>query len=77
MGYPLYDITASGLTHSWSSFTSEPNDYLISPVVTQLHYGMIEIDWNPPVNLHLQLRDQDNISQVNQKIMLSQLEIPQ
>ncbi len=42
--YPLYDFTSSGLTHSYSRFSGEPNRYRISPVVFQKSYGIVRFD---------------------------------
>ncbi|MEE9255234.1 MAG: alkaline phosphatase D family protein, partial [Pseudomonadales bacterium] len=54
--YPLYDITASGLTHSWSSFPGEPNERRVSEVITDLHFGAMSITWgSETVDLELQL----------------------
>jgi alkaline phosphatase D len=42
LGYPLYDITSSGLTHSSveKAATGEYNPYRVGPFVTQKHYGL-------------------------------------
>lgn len=42
-GYPLYDITSSGITQEWSS--TEPNDNRIGEPFRSNNAGMIEIDW--------------------------------
>ncbi len=44
MDYPLVDFTSSGLTHSYSSFTSEPNQYRMGKVVFVPSYGVIHLD---------------------------------
>lgn len=41
----LYEFTSSGLTHSYSSFSGEPNPHRIGEVVFDLSYGLILIDW--------------------------------
>lgn len=41
--YPLYDVTASGLTQDW--YNVEPNRYRVGEAVRENHFGMIEIDW--------------------------------
>lgn len=56
LDFPLVEITSSGLTHSWSSFTGEPNAYRVGEVYTGLGFGLIEIDWSgdaPSVQLKL------------------------
>ena len=42
--YPLIDFTSSGLTHSYSSFTSEPNSFRVGDVVSIPSYGIIHLD---------------------------------
>ncbi|GAB3236395.1 hypothetical protein GCM10027346_27050 [Hymenobacter seoulensis] len=38
--YPVYEITSSGLTHTATHNTSEPNQYRVSPLVNQLNYAL-------------------------------------
>ncbi|MCF6214524.1 MAG: alkaline phosphatase family protein [Flavobacteriaceae bacterium] len=45
MNYPLIDITSSGLTHSYSSYSGETNKYRISEVVAQKNFGLIKFDF--------------------------------
>lgn len=44
MSYPLLDFTSSGLTHSYSSFSGEPNPYRVGDVTFVPSYGLIEIN---------------------------------
>ncbi|MCZ6890222.1 MAG: alkaline phosphatase D family protein [Gammaproteobacteria bacterium] len=44
--YPLYDITSSSMTHSWSTFPGEPNSQRVGEVFTGLNFGEIHIDWD-------------------------------
>ena len=41
--YPIYDVTASGITEDWHNL--EPNRYRIENAFRDNHFGMIEIDW--------------------------------
>ena len=41
--YPLVDFTSSGLTHSYASFTGEPNKYRVGEVVSDKSYGIIDL----------------------------------
>lgn len=43
---PLYDLTSSGMTHTWSSVGEESNQYRVSDLIAQLAYGLIRIDWS-------------------------------
>ncbi|MBV6646071.1 MAG: alkaline phosphatase family protein [Cyclobacteriaceae bacterium] len=55
----IFEVTSSGLTHSYSSFTNEPNQYRVSDVVSSLNFGLIQIDWTNRVIL-AQLRGVNN-----------------
>lgn len=53
-GYPLFDVTASGLTESWPSV--EPNEFRVGEVVRDNHFGRILIDWqvaDPEIKLQV------------------------
>lgn len=60
IGYPLYDFTASGLTH-YVSPESEPNRHRVGSFVTTLNFGLITIDWDAdPVTLQMEVRGKNN-----------------
>ncbi len=42
--YALTDLTSSGVTHTWTT-ANEPGPNRLGPLVTQLHFGLITIDW--------------------------------
>ena len=65
--YWIYDITSSGLTHSYNSLEDEPNQYRISPLLTMLNFGKIEINWKIS-ELQAQIINVEGISQFTQKI---------
>lgn len=44
INYPLIDITSSGLTHSYTSFSGEPNKYRISNVISEKNFGILKFD---------------------------------
>ena len=46
MTYPLIDFTSSGLTHSYTSFKSEPNPYRISNVIADKNFGILHFDFS-------------------------------
>lgn len=59
--YPVYEITSSGLTHSYRELKGELNPYRVQDFVKQLNFGMIEVDWNAvPVQIRLQIRGVNN-----------------
>ena len=45
-GYPLYDFTASGMTHVNELYGRAPNAFRLGEPVIDLHFGMVEIDWS-------------------------------
>ena len=45
IGYPLYELTASGLTHTWSEEWKEDNRYRVGSLLMDLNYGTADIDW--------------------------------
>lgn len=42
--YPIYEITASGLTHSYEA-ADEPNSLRISPLIGSKNYGLLHYVW--------------------------------
>ncbi|SFB78636.1 alkaline phosphatase D [Flagellimonas taeanensis] len=43
LSYPLVDFTSSGLTHSYASFSGEPNSHRVGEVVSDKSYGIINL----------------------------------
>jgi alkaline phosphatase D len=41
----LYEVTASGLTHTWSGIAEEKNSLRVSGLIAQLNYGLASFDW--------------------------------
>ena len=44
MDYPLIDFTSSGLTHSYTNFDQEPNQYRFGTVTSVPSFGFIELN---------------------------------
>lgn len=44
--YPVYDFTASGLTHSWGVAHPEANMHRIDSLVIAKNYGVLRLNWN-------------------------------
>ena len=59
LSYPLIDFTASGLTHSYSSFSGEINQYRVKNVVSVLNYGLLKFDFATN-NVQMEIRGKDN-----------------
>jgi alkaline phosphatase D len=41
----IFEITASGLTHTWGTVTEEPNQFRINDLIAKLNYGVARFDW--------------------------------
>ena len=73
--YPLYDVTASGLTMDWHN--TEPNKFRVGEVWRKNHFGMIEVDWSaddPKVTM--QIIDVDGEVRNSHSVPLSELKFP-
>ena len=44
-GMTIHEITSSGMTHSYTGFSSEDNRHRVGSVVSKLNYGMLTFDW--------------------------------
>ncbi len=60
--YPLIDFTSSGMTHSYSSFDGEPNQYREGEVVSDLSFGLLKINFETK-EVTMQMRGENNILQ--------------
>ncbi|SFC80809.1 alkaline phosphatase D family protein [Algibacter pectinivorans] len=60
VNYPLIDFTSSGLTHSYSKFSSEPNPYRIGKVVSQISFGLLKLNFDTKA-IKMEMRGNDNI----------------
>lgn len=64
---PLYEITSSSLTHSWTRFSGEANRHRVGRVFAQNNFGLLEIDW-PNHRVLASIQDEDGIEQRNVSI---------
>lgn len=59
---PLFEITSSGLTHTWHKEREEPNQYRVGDLVIEKNFGILRIDWSgkaPKVSVEVRgLRNQ-------------------
>ncbi len=61
-GTAIYEVTSSGLTHSYEAIKDEPNQHRLGNFTGQLNFGLMLIEWDSPVpNVHLQLRGIENV----------------
>jgi alkaline phosphatase D len=73
VGYPIYDITASGFnqaSRTWRQF--ETNRHRVATMNWGDNFGLITIDWDQPdPRISMQIRDVDGDITIQQKILLS------
>jgi len=43
---PIYEITSSGLTHSWLVKKDEPNQYRVGELIIDKNFAVMKIDWS-------------------------------
>ena len=74
VGYPLYEITSSGLTHSWRQPPPEPNRHRVGERWTELNFGLVVVEWSASPVIALQVRDRNNVVRLEQRLGLHQLQ---
>lgn len=72
--YPLYDVTASGITSKWGFAT--PNDNRVDGPVMENHFGMLRIGTGKNPEIAMQIYDVDGVQRINRVIHLSDLQFP-
>ena len=78
VGYPLFDLTSSGLTQAAKQWRPlSPNTQRVAGMSFGTNFGLIAVDWEPadPV-VSLQIRDGEGDVRINQKLPLSVLRAP-
>lgn len=67
LAYPLIDFTSSGLTHAYSSFSSEKNDFRVGNVVNSLSYGTLLLDLKTKkVTFQMRGKNKSILQEINQ-----------
>lgn len=69
--YPLYDVTASGLSSTWLFAT--PNKNRIEGPVMENHFGMISVDWKSDPEIKMESIDVSGNQRFEYTIQLSEL----
>ncbi len=46
LDYPLYEITSSGITHTWPVVKEEENPYRLGDLIIKRNFGLLRINWN-------------------------------
>ncbi len=73
--YPIYDVTASGITSSWHFAT--PNENRIEGPIMDNHFGLITVDWErrDPL-IRMEIIDIRNNQRVEYSVPLSAISFP-
>jgi alkaline phosphatase D len=70
--YPLYDVTASGITSTWDFAT--PNDNRIDGPVMENHFGLLTVDWaQPDPEITFLIFDVEGKKRISRRIRMSEL----
>lgn len=71
--YPLYDVTSSGITQGGGGNPKEPNRHRLKPIMSELNFGSVRIDWQPDPKLTLGIHDVRGKAVLEESIRLSSL----
>jgi alkaline phosphatase D len=73
LGYPIYDLTSSGLNQAFRAWRAqEVNRHRVASMNWGDNFGVITIDWDrPDPRISLQIRDVEGDITIQQKINLS------
>ncbi|PEN14258.1 alkaline phosphatase [Longibacter salinarum] len=73
IGYPLYELTSSGLTHTTPA-PGEVNKHRVGDLVEVLHYGRIDLSFEAPdPHVLLELRGRKDTLLLRERVSLSSL----
>jgi len=69
--YDLFDITSSGLTHSYEKVNNEINEYRVDDKLSgQKNFGILRIDWSKqPLKVKAEVRGENNNIIFDQEIV--------
>ncbi len=71
-GYPLYDVTSSGITSTWEFAT--PNDNRSDGPVMENNYGLVTINWSKEdAEITFQIFDKAKKKRIEKTVKLSEL----
>ncbi|MCB1691818.1 MAG: alkaline phosphatase family protein [Pseudomonadales bacterium] len=75
LDYPLYDVTSSGMTHSFAEGAETTNHYREGKAYGGFNFGTLQIDWRQAdPEITVDLRDVDGKPRVQKRIRLSELQ---
>lgn len=71
MGYPLYDVTSSGLTHTWEENREEPNQHRVGDMIARLNFGLLHYEWEEEqVTVTMEIRGEGNELYLTEKLIV-------
>ena len=65
----LYEITSSGLTHTWNGAAEEANQLRVSDLIAKLNYGLASIDWVQK-EITFQVKGEEGAVYATQKVQI-------
>lgn len=69
--YPIYDVTASGITSTWD-FATQNKNRIEGPVMDN-HFGLLTIDWAANPTIKMEIIDKRNNQRIEYTIKLSDI----
>lgn len=72
-GYPFYDLTSSGLTHTDKGWASAKNSFRVGESHPVLNSGLIEIDWGGK-SVELSITNKDGKKILRQAVKFAELD---
>ncbi|HMO52446.1 MAG TPA: alkaline phosphatase D family protein [Kiritimatiellia bacterium] len=73
VGYPLYELTSSGLNMARGGYWPEPNRHRIGELFFENHFGLVRIAWLDDPVITLEIRDLKDRLILEESIPLSSL----
>ncbi|WP_405604771.1 alkaline phosphatase D family protein [Polaribacter sp. Asnod1-A03] len=59
ISYPIIDFTSSGLTHSYTDYSGEPNKYRTKEVISKISFGLLKFNFDDK-EITMQMRGVNN-----------------
>jgi alkaline phosphatase D len=70
--YPLYDVTASGITSTWGF--AAPNENRIDGAVMENHFGLLTLNFASDPEIKMEIIDVTGKSRISRTVKLSELQ---